>query len=79
MLLLGLGLVLLALKYFQIGVVAEWEWWWVLSPFVMAVVWWLLADYFGYTRKKAMEREAARKQKRIDKNRVNLGLTRTRR
>ena len=79
MLFLGLGLVLLALKYFQIGMVAEWEWWWVLSPFVMAVVWWMLADHFGYSKRKAMQRDEARKQKRIEKNRASLGLTRGRR
>ena len=32
MYLLGLSLVLLALKYFEIGPVAAWSWWWVLSP-----------------------------------------------
>ena len=33
MYLLGLSLVLLALKYFEIGPVAAWSWWWVLAPF----------------------------------------------
>ena len=74
MLLLGLGLVLLALKYLEIGAVAAWSWWVVLSPFALAVVWWTWADMTGYTKRKAMERESVRRQARIDKNRDALGL-----
>lgn len=74
MYLLGLGIVLLALKYLEIGPVAAWEWWWVLSPFAAAVAWWAWADWSGYTKKKAMEREDARKQARIDKSRQSLGM-----
>jgi len=74
MYLLGIGIVLLALKYFEIGPVAAWDWWWVLSPFAAAVAWWTWADWSGYTKKKAMQREDARKQARIDKSRAQLGL-----
>jgi small Trp-rich protein len=74
MLLLGAGIILLALKYLEMGVVAEWSWWVVLSPFALAVVWWTWADWSGYTKKKAMQRENVRKQARIDRNREQLGL-----
>ena len=74
MYLLGLGIVLLALKYLEIGLVAVWEWWWVLSPFAAAVAWWAWADWSGYTKKKAMQKEDARKQARIDKSRESLGI-----
>jgi small Trp-rich protein len=74
MLFLGLGIVLLALKYLEIGPVAELTWWWVMSPFAAAVVWWAYADWSGYTKKKSMERENARKQARIDKSREKLGI-----
>ena len=74
MLLLGLGIILLALKYLEIGAVAEWAWWVVLSPFALAVVWWTWADWSGYTKKKAVQRENERKQARIDKSREQLGL-----
>jgi small Trp-rich protein len=74
MLFLGIGLVLLAMKYLEIGVVATWDWWWVLSPFGLAFLWWTWADWSGYTKRKAVERENARKQARIDKQRVQLGL-----
>ncbi|MCM2341613.1 TIGR04438 family Trp-rich protein [Rhodoferax sp.] len=60
MYLLGLGIVLMLLKYLAIGPVADWSWWWVLSPFVLAVVWWAWADASGYTKRKAMELEEKR-------------------
>ena len=74
MLLLGLGLILMALKYLEIGPVAAWDWWVVLSPFAAAIVWWTWADMSGYTKKKAVLRENKRKQARIDKSREALGL-----
>ena len=74
MLLLGLGIILMALKYLEIGPVAAWDWWVVLSPFALAVVWWSWADWSGYTKKKAVQKENARKQALIDKSREALGL-----
>ena len=71
---LGLGLVFLIMKYFQIGLVAAWDWWVVLSPFALAVAWWTWADNTGYTKRKAMEREDARRKARIDKNREAMGM-----
>ncbi len=71
---LGLGLVLLALKYLAVGPVAGWDWWVVLLPFGLAVVWWAWADQSGYTKKKVMEREDIRRQKRIDQTRDALGM-----
>jgi small Trp-rich protein len=74
MYLLGLGILLLALKYLEIGPVAQWDWMWVLSPFVAAAIWWAWADWSGYTKKKAVRRENDRKQARIDKSREALGI-----
>ncbi|TAH11904.1 MAG: TIGR04438 family Trp-rich protein [Curvibacter sp.] len=70
---LGIGLVLLLLKYLAVEPVAAWSWWLVLSPFGLAVAWWSWADSSGYTKRKAMERENARKQERIDNNRRAIG------
>ena len=78
MLFLGIGIIMLALKYLEIGPVALWSWWIVLAPFALAVAWWSWADASGYTKKKAMDRENARKQARIDKNREALGMGTTR-
>ena len=74
MLFLGLGIILLALKYLEIGPVAAWSWWMVLAPFGLAVLWWSWADWSGYTKKKAVQRENERKQARLDKSREQLGL-----
>ena len=76
---LGLGIVLLALKYLEIEPVAAWSWWLVLSPFGLAVVWWAWADWSGYTKRRAVEKESGRKQARIDKSREALGINTKRR
>ena len=74
MLFLGLGIILLALKYLEIGAVAAWSWWIVLSPFALAVAWWTWADWSGYTKRKAIQRENQRKQARIDRSREAMGM-----
>ena len=74
MYLLVVGIILLVMKYLEIGPGAERSWWVVLSPFALAVLWWTWADWSGYTKRKAVERENARKQARIDKSREQLGL-----
>ena len=70
---LGLGLVLLAMKYLELGPVATWDWWVVLIPFGLAVLWWAWADWSGYTKKKSIRRENARRQARIDRSREAMG------
>lgn len=74
MYLLGLGLVLLALKYLGVDPVAAWSWWLVMAPFGLAVAWWAWADGTGYTKRKAMERENRRRDARIDASREALGM-----
>ena len=71
---LGLGVILLVMKYLEFGPVAEWDWWFVLSPFGLAMAWWAWADWSGYTKKKSIDKENARKKARIDKNREALGM-----
>ena len=61
------------LKYLEIAPVAALSWLWVLSPFAMAMAWWSWADASGYTQKRAMERELARKNARIARNREQIG------
>lgn len=72
---LGLGIVLLLLKYLELGVVAGWDWWVVLSPFALAVAWWAWADWSGYTKRKVVEKMERRKQDRIEKSREAMGTT----
>jgi len=74
MYLVGLGVIFMALKYLEIGPVAVWEWWIVLSPFGLAIAWWAWADTSGYTKRKAMEAMDARKKDRIERNRDAMGF-----
>lgn len=78
MYLLGLGIILLLMKYLDIDPVMGWSWWIVLAPFGLAVAWWSWADASGYTRRKAMEREDKRRLDRINKQRDAMGLKRRR-
>ena len=73
MYLLGLGIILLVMKYLEFGPVATWSWLWVLSPLVAAIAWWAWADSSGYTKRKAMERDEERRQDRIDRNKTAIG------
>jgi small Trp-rich protein len=74
MYLLGLGIILLVMKYLEIGPPAMWPWWVILTPFGLTAAWWTWADLSGYSKRRAMEREDARKKARIDKQREQLGL-----
>lgn len=69
-----LGVLLMLLKYLEIGPVANWSWWWVLSPFAVAAAWWAWADATGYTKRKAMEKMEERKKNRIDRHKEALGM-----
>jgi len=72
MYLLGLGLVLLLMKYLELGPVAAWSWWWVLAPFALAVAWWAWADSTGYTKRKAMEADDKRRDLRRERTKAAL-------
>ena len=74
MYLLGLGIILLLMKWQEIGPVATWSWWLVLAPFVGAALWWTWADASGYTKRKAMEKMDQRKRDRINKHKEALGI-----
>jgi len=71
---LVIGVLLLLMKWQELDPVAGWPWWLVLAPFGLAVAWWTWADMTGYTKRKAMEKENAKKRARIEKNREALGL-----
>lgn len=74
-----LGIILLLLKYLEIGPVAAWSWFTVLAPFGLAALWWAWADWSGYTKRKAMEKEGLKKERRLQKSRDALGQTARRR
>ena len=74
MYMLVLGIALSLLKYLDIAPVAQWSWWWVLSPFALTILWWAWADSTGYTKRKAMEKMDQRKKDRLDKQKQALGM-----
>ena len=74
MFLLGIGLLLLALKVLEIGAVANWSWYVIAAPFLLTVAWWAWADSVGYTKRKEMEKMEKRKQERIDKHKEAMGI-----
>lgn len=70
---LMLGLLGLALKYFEVGPVGAWSWWVILIPFGLAAAWWAWADWSGYTKRRVMERQDQRRKERIDRQKANIG------
>lgn len=77
MYLLFAGVVLTLMKFLEVGPVATWDWWMVLLPYGLASAWWAWADTTGYTKKKAMEREDARRRQRIEKSKEAMGTSRS--
>ena len=69
-----LGIALLVMKHLEIGVIANWSWLIVLSPFALAVLWWAWADKSGYTKRVEMEKMEKRKADRIEKSREAMGM-----
>lgn len=69
-----LGVALLAMKLLEKGPAAQLDWMWVLAPFFLALAWWKFSDAVGLTSRKAMERDAKRKQERQRKQIEALGL-----
>ncbi|MEF7616252.1 TIGR04438 family Trp-rich protein [Aquincola sp. MAHUQ-54] len=69
-----LGVVLAVLKFAAFGPVGAWPWWWVLSPFALAVLWWGWADKYGYTKRRESEKMEAKKAERRRRHMEDLGL-----
>lgn len=69
-----LGVLLVALRWFEVGPVAQWGWLWVLAPFGLAVVWWQVSDAMGLTRKREMDKMDRRKEERRRKAMEAMGM-----
>ena len=69
---LWLGLVLLILKLLEIGPVETLSWWWVVLPFIGALIWFeLFEKRLGLDKKKAFDELDRAKQERIKKTMAN--------
>ena len=71
-----IALVLTLLKYLEVGPLAELSWWWLLVPYGLTAAWWSYADASGLTKRRAADREEARRLKRIDRQKQALGRPR---
>ena len=71
----GLGCLLVLLKWADLTAVAGWSWWIVLAPFAAAAIWWIIADATGYTKAREAEREDRRVAERRERHLENLGLS----
>ena len=69
-----IGLIALGLKLSGQTLVATLNWWWVLSPFPMAVAWWLFSDTFGLTQRAEVKKMERRKEERRQKQIAALGF-----
>ncbi len=65
---LGIGIVLLLMKYFEVGPVATWSWLIVLAPFGLAILWWeAIVPLFGLDKKAGHNELEAAKKERLKK------------
>lgn len=69
-----IGVLLVLLKWLEIGPFETWSWWWVVAPFGLAVVWWAWADSTGLTQKRAIARMDRRKAERRERDLERLGM-----
>jgi small Trp-rich protein len=70
----GIGTLLVLMKWLEFGPVGGWSWIAVLTPFGLALAWWAWADSTGYTQRREMDKMD---QKRLDRRRKameSLGL-----
>ncbi|MFZ5525424.1 MAG: TIGR04438 family Trp-rich protein [Pseudomonadota bacterium] len=73
-----IGVAMLVMNLAGIGPVGAWtwreDWWLLLMPFGLAILWWLWADSSGWTQRKAMEKVDAKRDARRDKALDALGM-----
>ena len=69
------GTILLLMKLLEVGLVENLSWWWVLTPFGLAVAWWGYADSTGLTQRRAIKRMEERKIQRRERDIEALGLS----
>jgi small Trp-rich protein len=86
MLFIVIGLVLIGLNLAGVGVIGTWNWdvtgdlWKLLSPFLLATVWWIWSDVSGLNKRREMARMEKKKADRRLENLAALGMdTRARR
>jgi small Trp-rich protein len=68
MYLLIIGFLLVLMKFMDIGPVADWSWWAVLSPFILIIIWWeVIEKVFKLREKREEAKLAMEKKERLDR------------
>ncbi|MBL8516063.1 MAG: TIGR04438 family Trp-rich protein [Betaproteobacteria bacterium] len=68
MYLLIIGFLLVLLKFMDINPVSQWSWWWVLSPFIIILIWWEVIERVFKLREKREEAKLVEERKeRLDR------------
>lgn len=67
-----IALLLTLLRFLEIGPLAALSWWWLLVPYGITVAWWSFADATGLTKRRAAERDEARRLSRIERQKQVL-------
>lgn len=66
--LLGIAVIALLLKYFEVDPVAKWSWWWIAGIFALCFIWFEVGErVFGIDKR----REAQDSLERTRKERVS--------
>lgn len=68
-----IGVLLVALKWAEVGFFGGLSWWLVLLPFPLAVVWWSWSDATGMTQRRQMQKMDEKKAARREKAMAALG------
>ena len=86
MLFVIIGVVLILLNVAGIGVFGTWNWevfgdlWKFVTPFMLALAWWVWSDKSGLNKRREMDRMEKKKADRRNENLARLGMdTRARR
>jgi len=76
--LVAIGVLIQLLNLAGIGPVGAWtwrdDWWLMLAPFGLAIIWWAWSDWSGLTQRKAMDRVDAKRDARREKALDALGM-----
>ena len=68
MYLLIIGFLLVLMKFMELGPVASWSWWIVLSPFMIILFWWEVVErIFKLREKREASQLAKEKKERADR------------
>ena len=80
MLFVVIGVLMIAGNLLGYGPTSAWNWemsgdlWKFAIPFILAAGWWAWSDASGLSKRRAMRRDAERRQDRLDRNIDAMGL-----